>query len=230
MHKTVSYRYLSHIVDEKTPTYGNGADVKIYKTEAIREGAVANESALCMPVHSGTHIDLPCHFYEEGADISAYDAAQWIFNKVLLVELFAKETVIKEELIAVLKEQKDCKDTDLLLVKTGIENFRSQKKFWYDNPGFHADLYDFLREKFPKLRAFGFDSISLTHYQSPVLGRQAHRAFLNPEHPLLIIEDMHLQECCAEDSFEQVIVAPLRLRGSDGLPCSVIASLSTLQE
>ncbi len=52
--------------------------------------------------------------------------------------------------------------------------------FWKENYGFHPKLANFIRKNFPKVRIFGFDSISISSFTDRILGREAHKAFLDP--------------------------------------------------
>jgi len=175
--------------------------------------------------HIGTHIDLPYHFFEDGGTIESYEASYWIFDHPLVVELELDEEIIGTSLIHALYEYQHLKETDILMVKTGMEKYRESDVYWKSNPGFDPMLYKELIEMFPKLRAFGFDSISLTAYKHPLTGRKAHKAFLDPKKPLLIIEDMHMEEVSIEENISNVIVSPLRIAQCDGMPCTVIAIL-----
>ena len=49
-------------------------------------------------------------------------------------------------------------------------------------------------------------------------GRKAHKTFLNPEKPILLLEDMDLRDI---STLNKIIVAPLRIANCDGLPCTV---------
>jgi len=40
----------------------------------------------------------------------------------------------------------------------------------------------------------GFDSISVSSFQNRMVGREAHRAFLDPKAPILLLEDIDLRE------------------------------------
>lgn len=222
---SIEYRYLSHILDNDTPTYGNAYNISIQLTDEIQKGAVANESTISTTTHIGTHIDLPYHFFAEGETIEAYDASFWIFRHPLLVEIDVQGEIIKDELISALEPHRHKKETDLIMVKTGAEKARGEQSFWADNPGFAPELYDYLIAAFPKVRAFGFDAISLSAYQHPLTGRKAHRSFLNPDHPILIIEDMHLCGISTQEHLLQVIIAPLRIARCDGMPCTIIAAI-----
>lgn len=218
------YKYLSHILDNNTPTYGNAYSIDIKRTHSISKGDVANESMITTTTHIGTHIDLPYHFFEEGKTIESYEASYWVFDDPLVVELEMDELIIGKSLIHTLQKYQHLKAIDLLIVKTGMEEYRGREAYWKNNPGFDPALYSELMQLFPRLRAFGFDSISLTAYAYPDIGRKAHRAFLNPDQPLLVIEDMHLNGISEED-ISKVIVSPMRIAKCDGMPCTVIAEL-----
>lgn len=220
MEKTL---FLSHILDSETPTYGNEYTVNIKKIASIEDGAVANESWISTPLHVGTHVDMPYHFYEDGQTIESYDAEYWVCKHPLFVIIEPKGQIIYEELIEIINNQDSNKDTDILLISTGIEHYRDDDVFWKENPGFSAKLYPFLLEKFPKLRFLGIDSISVSTLKEPEAGREIHRAFLNPDKPILILEDMHLKHISSSMHIKNIIIAPFRIAKVDGIPCSVIA-------
>ena len=44
-----------------------------------------------------------------------------------------------------------------------------------------------------------------------MIGRDAHRAFLNPTSPIILLEDMDLNNISENSKFEQLIIAPLKL-------------------
>lgn len=217
--------FLSHVINQYTPTYGNRNRVLLEKKSDISKGDVANDTYFASTVHIGTHIDMPYHFYENGQTIKDFEASFWNFKKPLVVEISPQSLVIKSELIDALKDLKQT-DYDLLIVKTGIYNKRQEDIFWSHNYGFHPDLYDFLLHKLPNLRVFGFDSISISSFSERMLGREAHRRFLNPQKPILLLEDMKLDELSKMTKLQEVIIAPLRLEKCDGLPCTVIGKLS----
>ena len=82
-----------------------------------------------------------------------------------------------------------------------------------------------LRSCFPELRVLGFDSISLSSFAHRKIGREAHKTFLDHHRPILLLEDMDL--CMVDNiiTLKQVIVAPLRVDGADGAPCTVFANI-----
>jgi len=218
--------YLSYLLDETTPSYGNRHRFTCEKESAMCQGAHANESFVRTTVHIGTHLDMPLHFFDEGESIEAFDADFFRFEHILFVELTPQKWIIQDDLIALL-ERIDAKETyEILLVKTGICHARNTQEFWSHNYGFHPQIAEYLRINFPNIRVFGFDSISVSSFTDRSLGKEAHRAFLNPEHPILLLEDMDLTRCDADTVFCKLILAPLRIARCDGLPCTVIAEVS----
>ncbi|MFA6136946.1 MAG: cyclase family protein [Sulfurimonas sp.] len=217
--------FLSYIVDTDTPTYGNRNKFEQVKKSSITDGDVANDTSIATTLHVGTHIDMPYHFYENGQTIEDYSADYWVFESVLFVAIQPECLVIKDELISRLDSMKE-NSYEILIVKTGICTMRGSDKFWQENYGFHPDVYDFLIKKFPNIRVFGFDSISVSSFAERMIGREAHKRFLNPDKPILLLEDMDLTSVDEQTSFKKIIIAPLRISKSDGLPCTVFGFLN----
>jgi arylformamidase len=216
--------FLSYTLNPHTPSYGNRNLFKIEKQSAIAEGNTANDSMITTTTHIGTHLDMPYHFYENGQTISSFDADFFHFSKILFLEINPKNYVVKEELIDQLNKITD-HEYDILIVKTGACYDRGNEKYWSENYGFHPDVYDILTERFPKIRLFGFDTISISSFQDRSMGKEAHKRFLNPENPILLLEDMDLRAISLSTPLHSMIVAPLRIEGSDGIPSTVIAEL-----
>ncbi len=216
--------FLSHLLDQSTPSYGNRERFRITQKSSIARGDSANGSEIQTNVHMGTHIDLPWHFYEDGPTIEEYDAPFWIFNHPLFVEIKPKSLLIEEELIDLL-EGIEHPETDILCVKTGMGALREENAYWEKNYGFSPKLYPYLTSKFPQLKVFGFDCISVTSFAHRDVGKVAHRQFLNPSNPILLLEDMNLDELTSEMKLKQIIVSPLRIAKCDGLPCTVFGML-----
>lgn len=49
------------------PIYHDNPGVEIERASSIRDGATANVSRITMGLHTGTHIDGPLHFFDDGA-------------------------------------------------------------------------------------------------------------------------------------------------------------------
>ncbi len=214
-------RFLSYILDSSTPTYGNRNQFLIEKKSDISKGDVANDSFISTTVHIGTHIDMPYHFYENGQTIEDFNDDFWVFNRILFVEIEPRYLIIQDELIEKLSLIKD-DEFEILIVKTGICDYRDEEKFWNENYGFSPEIYDYIVKKFSKVRVLGFDSISVSSFRERMIGKKAHKRFLNPDNPILLLEDMDLKKITKQSKFEKLVIAPLRIKKCDGLPCTVI--------
>lgn len=209
--------FLSHIINEQTPLYGGEKSIILKQIKSIKNGDSCNAMYWSFPNHIGTHVDAPLHFIEGGLSITDFEPKDWIFSKVLLIDVPNVEPgyIIKSEDI------KDIKDCDLLLIKTGFEAYRDKETYWQSSPGLHPELASWLKKKCPSIKAVGIDFISISNLSNRDLGRKAHKAFLGNN--ILLIEDMKLSRI--DNALDTVIVSPLRVEGADGAPCTIIGWL-----
>ena len=225
MAKTMSkWIYLSYPLNCETPAYGGGDSLKIQQEKSIEKGDSCNTLYWSLSNHLGTHIDFPRHFVRAGKTSDAYDPEFWIFRSPFIIDVSLVEPglIIEPEAIDI---DAVPDNIDMLVIKTGFCRLREKDVYWKKNPGFAPGLAAFLRKRFPHLRVFGFDSISLSSFIHRKIGREAHKAFLDHPRPILLLEDMDL---CMVDNImklKQVIVAPLRVEGADGAPCTVFANI-----
>ena len=217
--------YLSYILDDNTPTYGNRNKFICEKKSDISKGDVANDSIIKTTVHIGTHIDMPYHFFEDGQTIENFDVDYFRFTNILFIDMIPKDVIIKDDLITLLKKQTNKDSYDMLIVKTGICHKRYSKDFWQTNYGFDPSIAEYLKMEFSNIRVIGFDSISVSSFANRMLGRKSHKAFLNPKQPILILEDMDLTNINKDSKILKLDIAPLRTAKCDGLPCTIIAEV-----
>jgi len=212
--------YLSHPLSNDTPLYGGAKNIQIDSNSSIKEGDTANSLSLVFSNHSGTHVDVPYHFFEDGKKIMEYPPSFWIFNCPQCLDVPGKDgyLVTFEDVKGRIKE-----DTDLLLLRTGYEKYRNEDIYWQMNPGLSPGLAKGIRKKFPNIRALGVDVISITSRLHREKGRKAHQEFLGSHFesdPIVLIEDMSLQNF--NKDFSQAYVMPLMVKGADGAPCTAL--------
>ena len=218
--------YLSYILDENTPTYGNRNKFVCEKKSDIVNGDIANDSSISTTVHIGTHIDMPYHFFEDGQTIEDFDIDYFRFTNILFIDFIPNENIIKDDLINIMGKEKNKDKYDLLIIKTGICHKRDQDVFWKENYGFHPDVAQYLRINFSNIRVIGFDSISVSSFSNRMLGRESHKAFLDPKKPILLLEDMDLTSLSSMLNITKLDIVPLRIAKCDGLPCTIIAEVN----
>jgi len=220
------YITLSYLIDENTPMYGGRPGFISKIKSSIKNGDSANISFWQFPNHLGTHIDFPYHFYENGQSIQDFDLDFFIYNgkdiQLFEVMLIGKELLIKEEHI---KKEEINKKAKIVLLKTNVSEYRNNEKYWKYNPGISLELAEWLRQNFHELKIIGLDSISISSWQHRKIGRMAHRNLLNPEKPILLIEDMDLSQVNQKTQFKKLIIAPFRASHENGCPCTIFAEV-----
>tara|TARA_B100000780_G_C21053291_1_gene423057 strand:- start:373 stop:1029 length:657 start_codon:yes stop_codon:yes gene_type:complete len=214
------YLHLSYFLDKNTPLYGNAKGIDIIEDSSIEKGDSANTKLLTFPNHAGTHIDFPNHFFSDGKKSDDYPASFWIFENPFVLELNPQES----ELICLTHNQLNLipKDTDFLILNTGFYRYRSQMKYWNNNPGISPEVAKQLKLQCPNIRVLGMDFISLTSYQHRAIGKVSHRQFLG-EHDILLVEDMDLRKLKKQP--KKIMCFPLMISASDGAPVNIIAKL-----
>jgi len=210
--------WLSHPIGETTPLYGGATNIELKNIRSIDRGDTSNNTHLDFPNHSGSHVDAPYHFLADGKTITDYSPNEWIYKKPCCIDYEANEgeLIEAEKLYDALAEAP--KSLDLILIRTGFEKKRHQDIYWQANPGMHPESAEQLKERFPHLRAIGFDFISLSSYQHREIGRQAHKEYLGRD--ILIYEDLSLANL--HSPLAKVIALPLRIHKGDGAPCTMI--------
>lgn len=216
----MKYKYLSHILEKKLPVYGGNGLMDIAAVRSIAKGDSANISRFSMNNHWGTHIDMPKHFFEQGRSVVDYPADFWFFRSPKVIKIALKPSEVLR--CGAWMKAISLKD-DILLFRSNWSLKRGRRIYSLENPGIHPDVGICLRKKYGNIRAIGIDWISLSSYQDRKLGREAHKAFLDPKgigKPVPIIEDMKLEDVSA--SLKEVYIFPLRVKGMDSAPCTVI--------
>jgi arylformamidase len=224
----MSWIYLSHKLEESTPLYNDSGNIELKKIRKISDGDSCNCSEIIIPAHSGTHIDAPYHFDNEGKKICDYPAEFWITKKPSIIEYRSVPgnllclKMIKNDLLKVSPL------TDILLIKTEAESWRGDGTDNYTKKGvgIDIDLADWIRINLD-LKILGFDFISLSSPMHREIGRLAHQTLLSPHHsgkePVLILEDLSLKDLKVEP--KTILTIPLRFEDSDGAMATVLAEI-----
>lgn len=211
--------WLSHILSESTPLYGGAQGISIRSEKSIQSGDSCNTSIITSPCHAGSHVDVPYHFIENGNTVDIYSPETWIFSSPLLFEISSnpEELIGISDLPTVLTEKNE---VDMVLLRTGFEQYRGQDKYWKDSPGLSPEIAVYLKGLYPSIRAIAIDFISISSLKYREEGRIAHQRFL--ENDIIIFEDLSLKGISHPKNIVQVIALPLRFADGDGSPCTVV--------
>ncbi len=233
-------RLLSHPLTERTPAYRDNPSPRIEATKTV--AADGNRSySITFGNHTGTHLDAPAHFHQEGRPLGGLALDDLLFRHPALVDIPAGDDTLIE--IDDFEPWLDrLAEADLLLVRTGYGALcrdSDPARYRHRGPGFAGPAAAWLRRRLPQLRALGMDFISAAAPAHPEAGRAFHLAALDegrvrgrpsvsaPDagRAVLLIEDMRLDPSLTDSDLGRVLVAPLWLSELDGAPVTVVAGL-----
>jgi arylformamidase len=191
-----------------TPTYPGNPEFELQPVKRIASGDTANNSRLVMGTHTGTHVDAPWHFLDDGAGVDGL-RLDLLIGRARIVEVNKRGGIGAEQLAeAGLRE-----DLRVLLKTPNSALWNSQE--------FHTE-YTHLTEGGARylvdqgVKVVGIDYLSVEQFKKP--GAPAHRALL--AQAVIIIEGLNLSE--AEPGMYEMYCLPLRIPGADGAPARVI--------
>lgn len=189
---------------------GNPA-ISITAQQAISQGAGANVSRIDIGSHSGTHVDAPKHFFDDGAGADTLPLDVLMGPARLIAVDDAVKSVGETELRA-----HDLRGVTRVLIRT-----RNSAWLASGSTEFHPD-YTFLSPEGAAylvglgVKLVGVDYLSVEQFHSG--HHRTHRTLLGAE--VVIIEGLVLTEPPPGDY--ELRCLPLRLTGLDGAPARAV--------
>jgi arylformamidase len=191
--------------------YPGNPPISITAQQAISQGAGANVSRLDFGSHTGTHVDAPKHFFDDGAGVDALPL-DVLMGPARLIAFSDAVTSIGEAELSV----HDLKGVTRLLMRTrnsdwlasGSSEFHPD--YTYVAPDGAAYLADL------GIRLVGVDYLSVEQFHSG--HHRTHRTLL--QRGIVIVEGLLLTEPPAGDY--ELRCLPLRLAGLDGAPARAV--------
>ena len=108
------------------PAYPGNPEFELQPIKRIAAGGSSNVSKLVMGTHTGTHVDAPKHFFDDGAGVDAL-ALDLLLGRARVVEITKRGGIGKDELAAA-----GLREDMRVLLKT------SNSALW-NGEGFHQD-------------------------------------------------------------------------------------------
>jgi len=205
---------LTYMINDKMITYPTPwhPKVSVERLGKIEEVG-RNTRKVILGTHTGTHIDSPLHFIENGKSIEKIPLEQ-IVGKVTIVDF----THFKEEQPVEKEDLKRLKITDRMIFRFGWGKYWNSDKFYKNYPFFTEDSANYLVAQGIKL--LGYDTPSPDNSKADnKVDSPIHKIFLKNE--IVLLE--YLANLDKIDKLENwnVVVAPMKIEGSDGSPSRV---------
>jgi arylformamidase len=188
------------------PIYHDNPGFSIELDSAIAEGATANVSRIDMGAHTGTHIDGPRHFFDDGAGTDALPLDAMIGTATLVELPDAVPGAIDRDMLV---DAGVTEPLERLLLKTPNSELWSRDEFTHDFARLDGTGAEHLLSL--GIRLVGIDYLSIGD-------ADAHRALLGAD--VVALEGLDLRGVGA--GRYELICLPLRLIGSDGCPARAL--------
>jgi arylformamidase len=195
-------------LDAQLPTYPHNTPFSLEPIKRMARGDSSNVSTLHMSAHTGTHVDAPRHFFDQGAGTESLPL-ELLIGRTRVIEIDSRAGVAAEDLAPI-----DLSDDIRVLIKT------HNSRLW-GSPEFHAD-YVGVTDSGAKhlvehgIKVVGVDYLSVEKFHTP--GAPAHHVLLGAG--TIVIEGLNLQE--VDPGVYEMFCLPLRVVGSDGAPARVV--------
>jgi arylformamidase len=207
---TATWHDISVPLGINLPTWPDSPGVQRTSRMSIARGDVANVTQLSIDVHTGTHVDAPLHFLEQGQSVEELGLTPFIGPAVVVDTGAAKKITA-----AVLNAAAIPDGTERLLLRTAnsLRPGSFQTPFDEDYAALTLDGAQWLATR--HLRLVGIDYLSIQRYsESP----EVHRALLRSG--LTILEGLCLEDIAA--GAYELVCLPLRLIDVEGAPARAI--------
>ncbi|WP_226619520.1 arylformamidase [Cytobacillus firmus] len=178
-----------------------------YETAFTKEqtGSV-NIGRITTSLHTGTHVDAPFHFNDEGEKILDLDIELYI-GPARVIDVSGYEKVDSEVL-----KKFDLEGTERVLLRTSVPN--DSEVFPNRIPELKEDMADYLGSK--GVRLLGVDVPSVDQLDSKEMETH-HALYRNGIH---ILENIMLDE--VEEGNYELIALPLPIKDGDGSPVRAV--------
>ncbi|HEY4218916.1 MAG TPA: cyclase family protein [Gemmatimonadaceae bacterium] len=189
--------------------YPGNPPISITPQQEVSKGASANVSALAFGSHTGTHVDAPKHFFDDGVAVDALPLDVLMGPAVLIC--------VEDDVMAVGEKElrlHELKKHTRVLIKSRNSSFNRERDFHKDYTYLAPDGAAYLVSLGVKL--VGVDYLSVEQFHSG--HHRTHRTLL--ENGVIIVEGLDLS-VPAMGPYE-LRVLPLRLAGLDGAPARAV--------
>lgn len=185
------------------PVYPGDFPVAIAPWTRIADGEAANVSRITLCTHSGTHLDPPRHFSDQGLTVDEIPLGLLI-GKALVLEILGVPVIGRKEL-----EHLPVRGVERLLLKTNNSQLWEKSEFSAEFAALSVDGARYLLEVGVKLVGIDYLSVESVEGDGAV-----HRTLL--DNGVLILEGLNLAEVGPGEY--ELICLPLKIKGGDGAP------------
>lgn len=204
---------LSYELEPSTPAYPGdaGVEIEILETTSskIPDRRALNNSRLSVSIHTGTHMDAPFHFFEDGKTIDQIPLDRFC-GPALCVDLEGERTIDAAKLKPFGEKIRQYRK---VILSTGWGKHWKTPDYFTEHPCLTGDAAQFLVDS--GVHLVGLDTPSVDQPPFP-----AHLVLLG--NGVVIVENLRNLDAVPQEIFE-LIVLPLKIAGRDGSPARALS-------
>lgn len=212
----MTYLDLTLQISQSIPCFPGSPTPQFLNWSTIKDDKY-NLELLFLSSHTGTHIDAPYHFKDNGAKIHQIPVDRLIGKGLLIkIKKSKDQEITKKDLLEYEKNHGKIKDFSSVIFFTNWQKNSKKKIFFTNNPGLSKKAAEYLISK--KINLVGIDSPSID------LGKDssftAHKILA--QNNILIVENLVNLQKITVSEFDFVIL-PLKLKDGTGSPVRAVA-------
>ena len=207
---------LTLTISDKIPTFPGSPKPNFIQWENLKDDGY-NLELLFLSSHTGTHLDAPYHFLENGLKIHEINPKRLIREAILIrSRKKANQSITKNDIQKFEKKYGKIPNNSTVVFWTGWQKTLHNDSYFNENPGLSEAAAKYLVSK--KTNLVGIDSPSIDFKGSQRFS--VHRIF--SKNNILIVENLANLEKIRSPKF-YFVVLPLKLKGATGSPVRAIA-------
>lgn len=211
---------LTRILNERITVYPDTVGPKFEVLNTVEKDGFA-ELKMSMDLHSGTHIDAPCHMLKNTKSLDQFPIDKFV-GKAIVIPCHDKQEI---DLKYLQTFEDKIKQIDFILFFTGWQ-YKWNTKDYFDNCPIPTNEAARWLTKF-KLKGIGVDAFSV----DKVVSAQEATSKTLPNHHILLEKEIILIENLTNldnlpDSAFSFQCLPLNVENADGSPVRAIAMIS----
>ncbi len=209
-------KYIDITLDlsEELPLWTGSVGMKLDFLQMITDDNPANVSQLTMELHTGTHIDAPLHFVENGKSVEKLELETFIGDTWVTYLPDLKRITAQD-----LENARIPSNTSRLLIKTDNSKLWQEKPypiFQKDFVALTSDAAQWIVDK--KIKLVGIDYLSIQLYNdSP----ETHQILLGSG--VVILESIDLSK--VSSGKYELICLPLKIRDAEASPVRAVLKI-----
>jgi len=211
---------LTLTISSNLPSFPGSPQPQLIPWSKIKDDKY-NLEMLFLSSHTGTHIDTPYHFVENGDKIHEIPLKRLVCN-VTLIKLKKKsnEPIKKTDIIKFEKKHEKIKNGSTVIFYTGWQKNLQKASYFKHNPGLAISAAKYLVLK--HLNMVGIDAPSIDLGINTKFS--VHHILL--KNNVLIVENLCNLEKISKHHFN-LVVLPIKLKDASGSPVRAIAIQNT---